>query len=522
MSLPGRNISMGKVTIAASGASPSPATAFVMTPTKSARVNVIVGIPCASSLAAARPHAVAQDPQAALPMMTASTPLCLTSAAVSSEPITALPCGKASIGSTSIPGKSASSSFFRSGSMRKACHWSLLTKPTRLPSSALTRDACGCFTSIVPDGSWNSSVTMRWIIREYPSEDIDASSRPPIRLRDGGLRDQDPTLHPGGVRKADRPGRVPAWRGDRAHRWRAHGRRAARRPTLHGDPQDCQGAGGGVRAWMGSADGGAHRARRRVGARARRGGRTRGAGGLCSRPSLACGSHRGSGRVEPRPRSCAQGQSLRPGRPAGLLGAQPRRPGAGGVPRAGPGFRGAVRLALRSQRGARRLRGGHPAGRAGIEHPRLAASALNPMKQAERPGLHRWTRDEYERLIDHGFLDEDDPVELLDGLLLVKEPQHSRHRTSVLLVARAMERAFGEGWFVQTQSPISLDDRSEPEPDVCVVRGSPRDYVDAHPRSPALSIYGPPTWTATGSDGRCRPRAGSRRLPPPGGAALRR
>jgi len=110
------------------------------------------------------------------------------------------------------------------------------------------------------------------------------------------------------------------------------------------------------------------------------------------------------------------------------------------------------------------------------------------MKQAERPGLHRWTRDEYERLIDHGFLDEDDPVELLDGLLLVKEPQHSRHRTSVLLVARAVERAFGQGWFVQTQSPISLDDRSEPEPDVCVVRGSPRDYVDAHPRRPALIV----------------------------------
>jgi len=113
---------------------------------------------------------------------------------------------------------------------------------------------------------------------------------------------------------------------------------------------------------------------------------------------------------------------------------------------------------------------------------------LRPMKQAERPGLHRWTRHEYERLMDHGFLDEDDPVELLDGLLLVKEPQHSRHRTAVLLAARAVERAFGEGWFVQTQSPIILDDRSEPEPDVCVVRGSPRDYIDAHPMRPALIV----------------------------------
>jgi Uma2 family endonuclease len=105
-----------------------------------------------------------------------------------------------------------------------------------------------------------------------------------------------------------------------------------------------------------------------------------------------------------------------------------------------------------------------------------------------RPGLHRWTRDEYGRLLDHGFLDEDDPIELLDGLLLVKEPQHSRHRTAVLLVAKALERAFGAGWFVQTQSPIILDVRSEPEPDVCVVRGSPRDYVETHPMRPPLIV----------------------------------
>ena len=110
------------------------------------------------------------------------------------------------------------------------------------------------------------------------------------------------------------------------------------------------------------------------------------------------------------------------------------------------------------------------------------------MEQAERPAQRRWTRYEYSRLIDHGVLDEDEPIELLDGLLLVKEPQHSPHRTAVLLVAKALERAFGEGWFVQTQSPIILDDRSEPEPDVCVVRGSPRDYVESHPTRPALIV----------------------------------
>ena len=110
------------------------------------------------------------------------------------------------------------------------------------------------------------------------------------------------------------------------------------------------------------------------------------------------------------------------------------------------------------------------------------------MKQPERPALHRWTRREYARLIAHGFFDEDDPIELLDGLLLIKEPQSSPHRTAVLLVARTLERAFGDGWFVQTQSPIGLDVRSEPEPDVCVVRGSLRDYTNAHPTRPELVV----------------------------------
>src|SRR5437762_3642119 len=93
------------------------------------------------------------------------------------------------------------------------------------------------------------------------------------------------------------------------------------------------------------------------------------------------------------------------------------------------------------------------------------------MKETERPILYRWTRREYARLIDAGILNEDDPIELLDGLLLFKEPQSSPHRTAVLLVAKALERAFGDGWFVQVQSPIGLDDRSEPEPDACVARG---------------------------------------------------
>ena len=72
--------------------------------------------------------------------------------------------------------------------------------------------------------------------------------------------------------------------------------------------------------------------------------------------------------------------------------------------------------------------------------------------------------------------------------MVVKEPQGSRHVSAVGLVAEALRVAFGSGWFVQVQCPIALDDRSEPEPDVCVVRGSPRDYRDALPTRPALIV----------------------------------
>jgi hypothetical protein len=43
-----------------------------------------------------------------------------------------------------------------------------------------------------------------------------------------------------------------------------------------------------------------------------------------------------------------------------------------------------------------------------------------------------------------------------------------------------------------------LHDRSEPETDICVVRGSLRDYVNAHPTHPALVIRGPQNWLACG------------------------
>lgn len=100
----------------------------------------------------------------------------------------------------------------------------------------------------------------------------------------------------------------------------------------------------------------------------------------------------------------------------------------------------------------------------------------------------RITRLEYERMIECGIFVPGDRVELIAGALLVAEPQGSRHATGINLAADAVHAAFGAGWSVRVQLPIALDDESEPEPDVAVVAGSPRDYRDTHPSRPVLVV----------------------------------
>jgi len=100
----------------------------------------------------------------------------------------------------------------------------------------------------------------------------------------------------------------------------------------------------------------------------------------------------------------------------------------------------------------------------------------------------RWARVEYERLVDRAVFQPGDRVELVGGQLVVREPQGSPHAVAVQLVGDALRVAFASGWVVRVQMPVALDDESEPEPDVAVCAGSPRDYVAGHPSRPVLLV----------------------------------
>ena len=110
------------------------------------------------------------------------------------------------------------------------------------------------------------------------------------------------------------------------------------------------------------------------------------------------------------------------------------------------------------------------------------------MEAAPLP-LWRLTRARYDQIVDAGIFGPEDHVELLDGLLIAREPQGERHTIVLALVRAAIERAFGRGYWVREEKPVALDALSAPEPDLVVVRGQPRDYLGrGHPSHPLLTV----------------------------------
>lgn len=105
-----------------------------------------------------------------------------------------------------------------------------------------------------------------------------------------------------------------------------------------------------------------------------------------------------------------------------------------------------------------------------------------------KPRVRRWKRVEYERLIELGMFQPGERLELIDGLLVLREPQGSRHAGTIRLALDALRAVLGPEWQIDSQLPIALDDDSEPEPDVAVVPRDSRRYLEAHPTRPVLVV----------------------------------
>lgn len=101
----------------------------------------------------------------------------------------------------------------------------------------------------------------------------------------------------------------------------------------------------------------------------------------------------------------------------------------------------------------------------------------------DSPRRHRLTVEEYYRMGEAGILRPDERVELIAGEIIDVPPPGSRHAGTVKHVARLLQIAAGGAAIVQVQDPLSLDEQSEPQPDLALLRARADFYRSAHPRA---------------------------------------
>jgi Uma2 family endonuclease len=92
---------------------------------------------------------------------------------------------------------------------------------------------------------------------------------------------------------------------------------------------------------------------------------------------------------------------------------------------------------------------------------------------------HRFTVAEYHRMAEVGILGEDSRVELIRGQIVDKAPIGAPHHGMVNRLTRLLPGVLAGRGLVSVQNPVRLDDGSEPEPDVAVLRPRADDYATA-------------------------------------------
>src|SRR5690348_10222063 len=95
--------------------------------------------------------------------------------------------------------------------------------------------------------------------------------------------------------------------------------------------------------------------------------------------------------------------------------------------------------------------------------------------------IRRFSVDEYFRMVDAEILTDEDKVELLEGIIVVKMTKNPPHDGMIDLLMALLWRSLPLGWYPRCQHAFITTD-SVPEPDIAVIRGQPQEYMKRHPR----------------------------------------
>lgn len=103
------------------------------------------------------------------------------------------------------------------------------------------------------------------------------------------------------------------------------------------------------------------------------------------------------------------------------------------------------------------------------------------MAVLETPAVRRFSVADVEKMLAAGILHKDEPIELLEGELVLMSPQSPRHVRFTEKISRLLEAAFGPGFYARHHAPLAAGPESLPEPDIAICPGDADRYDDRHP-----------------------------------------
>ena len=116
----------------------------------------------------------------------------------------------------------------------------------------------------------------------------------------------------------------------------------------------------------------------------------------------------------------------------------------------------------------------------------LTPPVLAPTPSAAGPRPFRWTVKLFHQFGDLGVF-EGRRASLIHGQLIKEGPMNPPHRIALELTDIAIRAAFDPGWRSCEQMPLVLGAGNAPQPDLAMVKGSPRDSA-VHPTTADLVV----------------------------------
>jgi Uma2 family endonuclease len=113
---------------------------------------------------------------------------------------------------------------------------------------------------------------------------------------------------------------------------------------------------------------------------------------------------------------------------------------------------------------------------------------LLTQERGEAPVKHRLSVTDFVRMAEAGIFHEDDRIELIEGELIDMAPIGSKHYGIVNRLGELLTITVHGKATIGIQGPILLDDNSQPQPDLVLLKKRDDDYLASLPRPADVSL----------------------------------